>query len=526
MPPDVQSRNSFETRPLAVRGPIASHRRTACTSDVHGMYTGCMARMLAALRTTTAPSSRSSPRPRSRTPSASGGRVSTPRWPRGRRRSPPLPAALARVAERVDASRERGPGAAPRSTPRPTAISSSSRCSSTRSTATCRRSTRTSRPSASGATSPSRVPFAGEALALLGRRGFSAEEARRFLALFYQLRRAFFFIDRALVGRSASMRALRERLWSNVFTRRHALLRRATSGTGWRTSRRCCSARPAPARARRRPPSGRSGFIPFDERRGAFVVSFTRSFVAINLSQYPETLIESELFGHRKGAFTGAIEHHEGVFARCSPHGAIFLDEIGDVDDPGPDQAAAGAAGAHLQRGRQPREAALLGARDRRHQPPARPAAPRGPLPRRLLLPPVLGRDRRAAAAPAARGGSRRELELLLQHLVRRLAGEPVPEIVARVLRRFDAGPRRATTPGPATCASWSRPSGASCSTAATRATPAPTQGRLAGAPDARASSRARSRRRRSSAATARCSTSGTAPTRKSRGARASTGAR
>jgi transcriptional regulator with PAS, ATPase and Fis domain len=79
---------------------------------------------------------------------------------------------------------------------------------------------------------------------------------------------------------------------------------------------------------------GRSGLIPYDERRGCFAESFTRSFVAINLSQFPQALIESELFGHKKGAFTGAIDHHDGVFARCSAHGAIFLDEIGDVSVP------------------------------------------------------------------------------------------------------------------------------------------------------------------------------------------------
>jgi len=76
---------------------------------------------------------------------------------------------------------------------------------------------------------------------------------------------------------------------------------------------------------------GRSGFIPYLRDKRRFAATFSDSFIAINLSQYPETLIESELFGHRKGSFTGAIEHHVGVLERCSAHGALFLDEIGEA---------------------------------------------------------------------------------------------------------------------------------------------------------------------------------------------------
>ena len=93
---------------------------------------------------------------------------------------------------------------------------------------------------------------------------------------------------------------------------------------------------------------GRSGFIPYLRDKRRFAASFTESFIAINLSQFPETLIESELFGHRKGSFTGAIDHHPGVFERCNAHGALFLDEIGEVSLAGADQAAARAAGPQL----------------------------------------------------------------------------------------------------------------------------------------------------------------------------------
>jgi len=180
---------------------------------------------------------------------------------------------------------------------------------------------------------PCAVAFAREALAMLAGHGFTVAEADRFLAILYQLHRAYFFIDRGLIGQSPSMKKLRLHLWNNVFTHDILLYERylwnrmedfatfllGETGTGKGTAAAAI---------------GRSGFIPYDKKKGRFADSFMRNFISVNLSLYPESLIESELFGHRKGAFTGAIEQHQGIFARCSPHGSIFIDEIGDVSIP------------------------------------------------------------------------------------------------------------------------------------------------------------------------------------------------
>lgn len=174
------------------------------------------------------------------------------------------------------------------------------------------------------------VKFAGQVLGLLLQRGFSDRDAMRYFELCFQLRRAFFFIQKNLVGRSPCMHKLRASLWNNVFTHKidrydrflwnrmedFSTLILGPTGAGKGTAAMAI---------------GRSGYIPFDASKGCFAESFTRSFTALNLSQFSPTLIESELFGHKKGAFTGAVEEYKGIFSRCSAYGAIFLDEIGEV---------------------------------------------------------------------------------------------------------------------------------------------------------------------------------------------------
>ena len=180
---------------------------------------------------------------------------------------------------------------------------------------------------------PVSVPFGDEAIGELVRNRFSEERAARYFAFIFHLRRAFYFIHGSLAGESESMRRLREALWNNVVTHdmrgyHTALWNRmedfstlllGETGTGKGSAAAAI---------------GRAGFIPYLPAERRFAASFADAFIATNLSQFSEALIESELFGHVKGAFTGAIGNHAGLFERCNAHGALFLDEIGEVSVP------------------------------------------------------------------------------------------------------------------------------------------------------------------------------------------------
>jgi DNA-binding NtrC family response regulator len=155
--------------------------------------------------------------------------------------------------------------------------------------------------------------------------------ANHLFACFYQVRRAFQHIFHHIVGRSRAAASLRAAVWQSIFTHdmrryRRSLYARMTdvatlvtgpTGTG----------KELVARA-----IGLSRYVPFDERRERFAGDPAATFVGLNLSALSPTLIESELFGHRKGSFTGALGDREGYLESSGALGTVFLDEIGEVD--------------------------------------------------------------------------------------------------------------------------------------------------------------------------------------------------
>ena len=158
-----------------------------------------------------------------------------------------------------------------------------------------------------------------------------AQEVPHVFACIFQVRRAFLYIFRAIIGRSAVAAKLRASVWDSIFTHDMQRYRRTffrcmgdfvtliTGPTG--------SGKELVATA-----IGQSRYIPFDSKTLTFERDFADTFFPINLSALPVTLVESELFGHRRGAVTGAIEDRRGWLEVCPPEGTVFLDEIGELD--------------------------------------------------------------------------------------------------------------------------------------------------------------------------------------------------
>jgi transcriptional regulator with AAA-type ATPase domain len=156
-------------------------------------------------------------------------------------------------------------------------------------------------------------------------------DPRHTFACFRQIQRAFDITFRDIIGSSLPAARLRGAVWQSIFThdmRRYrrtlyarmgefATLITGPSGTGKELVARAIA---------------ESRYLPFDDRRLEFAGDGEPAFLPINISALSPTLVESELFGHKRGAFTGAVADRRGFLETCPDLGSVFLDELGDME--------------------------------------------------------------------------------------------------------------------------------------------------------------------------------------------------
>jgi DNA-binding NtrC family response regulator len=164
----------------------------------------------------------------------------------------------------------------------------------------------------------------------------SQHRPEHLFAVGFQVARAFHAIFENIVGSSTATARLRAAVWQSIFThdmRRYMRTLHRTmadvptlivgpSGTG----------KELVARA-----IGLSCYIPFvpgtgRSGTGRFKIGGAEMYTPLNPSALAPALIESELFGHKQGSFTGAHEDRKGWLEQCKEYGAVFLDEIGELD--------------------------------------------------------------------------------------------------------------------------------------------------------------------------------------------------
>jgi DNA-binding NtrC family response regulator len=159
----------------------------------------------------------------------------------------------------------------------------------------------------------------------------SAGEMLHLFAMFRQIYRAFFQIFECVIGESLPAAQLRAKIWQSIFTHDLRRYRRSL----YRTLPQVTTLVTGPTGSGKELVAqaiGLSCYIPFDPRQGKFATEPSQSYFAINISAFSRNLVESELFGHAKGAFTDAAQARAGWLEACGPQGAILLDEIGELD--------------------------------------------------------------------------------------------------------------------------------------------------------------------------------------------------
>jgi transcriptional regulator with AAA-type ATPase domain len=159
----------------------------------------------------------------------------------------------------------------------------------------------------------------------------SLRQAPHVFACFRQIERAFGFIFDNIIGNSIPAARLRASIWQSVFTHDMRRYRRrmyekmpdfptlitGPSGTGKELVARAIAG---------------SRYVPFNVERLEFAEERNEVFLPINIAALSPTLIESELFGHRRGSFTGAMSDRKGWLETCPALGSVFLDELGEME--------------------------------------------------------------------------------------------------------------------------------------------------------------------------------------------------
>ncbi|HXP87358.1 MAG TPA: sigma 54-interacting transcriptional regulator [Bryobacteraceae bacterium] len=164
-----------------------------------------------------------------------------------------------------------------------------------------------------------------------GKQFESALKPAHVFACYRQIQRAFHHIYDNIIGNSMPAARLRASIWQSIFTHdmrryRRTLYRKmgefptlitGPSGTGKELIARAIAG---------------SRYVAFDPERMEFADSPAETFLPVNVAALSPALIESELFGHRRGSFTGAIGDRKGWLEACPAPGSVFLDELGEMD--------------------------------------------------------------------------------------------------------------------------------------------------------------------------------------------------
>ena len=165
---------------------------------------------------------------------------------------------------------------------------------------------------------------------LFGHTGIWVPEPRRLLELYDQTWRAHFFIATMIRGRGRRIAAARAALWRAIIAgeicdyaqhhcvrmQRFSVLVTGETGSGKELAAQCI---------------GWSSFIPFDEDTRKFAMAHDGDYHVRSLCESAASLVEADLFGFKRGSFTGATSDKLGYLALPQTWGTLFLDEIGEI---------------------------------------------------------------------------------------------------------------------------------------------------------------------------------------------------